>query len=272
MPTPESIDADIRSASFLFLSELSTRHGEILPREILLEGFEFRGDRISLMGQRGIFRPRQMTGGALSITTTSKNPYGDRFDEAAGSLEYKYFQSDPAHFDNRLLRDAYRNRLPIIYFHGVAPGRYIAAWPSYIVSDDPANLSCMVQVDSLKLVPTLKAHDRVSAEDAYADAIRRGYVTRTVRARIHQEKFRLRVLAAYRTQCAFCRLKHEALLHAAHITPDSDPDGIPSIENGLALCALHHSVFDQFFVTVRPDYVIEVRPDILKEEDGPTLV
>ena len=43
------------------------------------------------------------------------------------------------------------------------------------------------------------------------------------------------------------------------------------MNNGLALCRLHHAAFDGFFVGVRPDYIIEVRSDILKERDGPTL-
>lgn len=40
----------------------------------------------------------------------------------------------------------------------------------------------------------------------------------------------------------------------------------------MALCALHHSAFDRHFLGLRPDYVLEVRPDILREGDGPTLV
>jgi len=30
--------------------------------------------------------------------------------------------------------------------------------------------------------------------------------------------------------------------------------------------------FGRYFLGLRPDYVLEVRPDILKEHDGPTLV
>lgn len=31
------------------------------------------------------------------------------------------------------------------------------------------------------------------------------------------------------------------------------------------------AAFDRFFVGIRPDHVIEIRPDILIEGDGPTL-
>ena len=67
-------------------------------------------------------------------------------------------------------------------------------------------------------------------------------------------------------------LRHAQLLDAAHILPDSNPLGAPLVSNGLALCKLHHAAFDQNFIAVRPDLVIQVRRDILDEEDGPMLV
>jgi putative restriction endonuclease len=54
--------------------------------------------------------------------------------------------------------------------------------------------------------------------------------------------------------------------------PDAHPEGEPLVRNGLSLCTLHHAAFDRSFLGLRPDYVIEVRPDILREHDGPTLV
>jgi putative restriction endonuclease len=56
------------------------------------------------------------------------------------------------------------------------------------------------------------------------------------------------------------------------VVPDVQPEGEPLVRNGLTLCTLHHAAFDRAFVGLRPDYVIEVRPDILHEDDGPTLV
>ena len=67
-------------------------------------------------------------------------------------------------------------------------------------------------------------------------------------------------------------MRHRELLDAAHITPDREPEGEPVVSNGLALCKLHHAAFDGFFFAVRPDYVIEVRPSVLAETDGPMLV
>ena len=44
------------------------------------------------------------------------------------------------------------------------------------------------------------------------------------------------------------------------------------VSNGLSLCKLHHAAFDRHFLTVRPDYRIEVRQSVLDEEDGPMLL
>jgi putative restriction endonuclease len=49
-------------------------------------------------------------------------------------------------------------------------------------------------------------------------------------------------------------------------------EGDPIVSNGLALCKLHHAAFDSFFLTIRPDYTIEVRGSILEETDGPMLL
>ncbi|HUF38122.1 MAG TPA: HNH endonuclease [Anaerolineales bacterium] len=78
-------------------------------------------------------------------------------------------------------------------------------------------------------------------------------------------------MQAYRAQCAFCRLRHRELLDAAHIRPDTDPEGQPTVDNGFSLCKLHHAAFDSFILGVTPDYVIRVREDVLQDEDGPLL-
>jgi putative restriction endonuclease len=108
-------------------------------------------------------------------------------------------------------------------------------------------------------------------EAAESNIYRRAYVTSTVKRRLHQRGFRERVIAAYQSQCTFCQLKHAELLDAAHIIPDKDAQGIPSVNNGLALCKIHHAAFDQHIIGVTPDYQIKVKEVILREKDGPML-
>lgn len=262
-------DAALRQAAFRFLDEQVARHGNVLPLQVLKPGFEFEGARVKLLGPKGIFKPA----GAqipLSITTAPQKKGGERpYDDQWGAdgLRYRYRGDNPLHPDNVGLRNAMMGRVPLIYFHGVVPGRYFAAYPVFVVGDEPARLTFVVEVDDSHYL-SLNA-DAVS--DTGADA-RRAYVTAVTRKRLHQDVFRERVLAAYRQCCALCRLRHEELLDAAHIIPDSDPRGTPVVPNGIALCKLHHAAFDQQIIGIRPDCVVQVRQDILDEIDGPMLV
>lgn len=257
-------DQKIRLAAFKWLGEQVGIHGDVLPRKLLERGFVIEDNRISLISPQGIFKPKIMDY-PLTITTAPEGPYDDAFGKD-GYLLYRYRGRDPNHRDNVGLREAFRNRIPLIYFHGVIPGKYLAVWPVYIISDDPSNLTFKVAVDELS---ALDSRDEYAAPEE--NVLKRAYVTSEVRIRLHQRGFREKVLAAYRTQCAFCKLKYGELLDAAHIIPDNEPDSRPTIDNGLALCKLHHAAFDSFIISVNPDYIIHVRKDVLEEEDGPML-
>lgn len=268
-PVTAEHDQRVRLAAFQWLRAQMDVHGEVLPRSILAEGFVVDGVRVPLLGPQGIFKPATMTEAPLSITTIPGGPYDDSIG-TGGSLMYRYRGTDPAHPDNRGLRRAMEQQLPLVWFWRVTPGHYLAAFPVFIVGDHPSQFSFDVQVDDpLALAQTPEAESFVSEDRA---AIRREYVTAIVRRRVHQQAFRARVIEAYRTHCAFCRLRHQELLDAAHITADTEASGEPVVSNGLSLCKLHHAAFDRHFLTVRPDYTIEVRRSILDETDGPMLI
>ena len=259
-------DARVRSRAFEWLAAQVSAHGDVLPWKTLIEGFQWDGRRVPLLSQQGIFKPAVMEL-PLSIRTSPGGPYDDAF-RKDGLLHYRYRGRDPLHPENRGLRFAMTERIPLVYFHRMVPGRYLATWPVYIVGDAREALAFSVAVDDPAHL-SLTAGPRM--EVAEGAAARREYVTTLARRRLHQRAFRERVLAAYRHQCALCRLKHDELLDAAHIIPDAEPEGEPVISNGLALCRLHHSAFDRLFIGVRPDYTVQVRRDLLDEEDGPTL-
>ncbi len=266
-------DARVRNAAFEWLAGQVDHHGDVLPRALLAQGFEYRGRRVPLIAPQGIFKPAVMEL-PLSITTAPRGPYDDEF-MREGPLHYRYRGKDPGHRDNVGLRECFERRLPLVYLLGLVPGRYLATWPVYIVGDDPASLTFMVEADDpAELAIGLDPPNGGGAAAVHEaeDEGRRRYVTSVVRGRLHQRAFRERVLAAYRSECSFCHFRHEELLDAAHIIPDADPRGTPEVTNGLALCRFHHAAFDRGFLGVRPDYVLEARPDLLEEEDGPTLV
>jgi len=99
----------------------------------------------------------------------------------------------------------------------------------------------------------------------------RRYAWAQTRQRLHQSAFRELVVTAYDRRCAICRLNHSELLDAAHIIPDSSPNGTPLVSNGLSLCKIHHAAYDQHILGIDHDYKVHIRPDILLEHDGPML-
>jgi putative restriction endonuclease len=260
-------DTRVRQAAFTWLTEQVELHGDVLPRSVLAQGFTFDGNRVPLLGPQGIFKPRVLDM-PLSITAIPSGPYDDGY-TSDGLLLYRYRGTDPQHPDNAGLRKAMGLKTPLVYFHRVVEGKYLAIWPVFIVGDDPKALTFKVEVDDASFA---KYDAPGEAVPLWVEDGRRAYITATVRQRVHQRSFRERVLQAYREQCALCRLRHEELLDAAHIIPDAEPEGEPRVSNGIALCKLHHAAFDKYFLAIRPDYVIEVRADILNEEDGPMLL
>ncbi len=261
-------DREIRLRVFAWLTHQRDDVGEAISRTAL-ENFTLDGRRIPLVGPSGIWKPA-VCELPVSITTTVGGPYDDAFDRASGTLRYAYRGNDPEHRDNRGLRRAMVERVPLAYFHALVPGSYVAAYPVFVVEDDPELLRFSMQVDDLYAVQNDALGPLLVAEDDSEP--RRAYVTATFRRRLHQVAFRERVIRAYAESCALCRLRHLELLDAAHITADSDAEGEPVVNNGIALCKLHHAAFDRFFFAIRPDYVIEVRPSLLEETDGPMLV
>ena len=256
-------DLRVRLAAFDWLREQVEVHGDVLPRSLLETGFSFEGQRVPLVGPQGIFKPR-VCEYPLSITTIPGGGYADKI--SGMDLRYSYRGTDPRHPDNVGLRSAMNRHVPLVLFVRLQPGRYLAHYPVSVIGDDPAHLAFDVDVDA-RLSELTQA-----GIPAVRDSIERRYVTAAFRRRVHQRAFRERVIEAYREQCAICRLRHQELLDAAHIVADAEEEGDPVVSNGLALCKLHHAAFDSFFMTVRPDYTIEVRRSILEENDGPMLL
>lgn len=258
------LDLQVRLATFKWLRENSPRFDDVFPRDVLERGFEFDGKRVTLVGAPGIWKPAILPENIpLSITTTVDSPYKDSEDNQ-GRLLYAFTGTDPDHWQNRGLMIARERQLPLVYFKALLQGRYAASYPAYIVDIDPSNRLFTVEFGEAKGLYTGQTERRVEIERAYA--------TRETKVRLHQQEFREIVLHAYEERCTCCRLGHRRLLDAAHIIADKDPKGTPIVNNGLALCKLHHAAFDSYLFGIRPDHVIEVREDVRKEKDGPMLV
>lgn len=228
--------------------------------------FTFEGERIALMDRgRGIRKPAGLSA-AISIQTAFQRPGGDRpYDDAIGPdglQRYKYEGTDPDFWTNVALRRALQLELPVIWFFGVADSRYEPIYPVWIVGEERQEHQFVLAVDPSQ---------RFLAPGMSLDERSRRYVERTTKQRLHQRVFRSQVLEAYASRCTVCNLAHVALLDAAHIVPDGQPNGEPVVPNGMAMCKIHHAAFDSKILGIRPDLTLHIRQDILDEVDGPML-
>ena len=85
-----------------------------------------------------------------------------------------------------------------------------------------------------------------------------------IKSRLGQGAFRILVTDAYKRNCAISGEKALPVLQAAHIKPYSE-QGPNSINNGLLLRSDLHILFDRGYITVTPEYKIEVSKKIKEE-------
>ena len=259
-------DDDIRASCFAALDVLCAKHGPDLPYAGGLDqGFAFRGRRVPFLNyQKGIYRAAaQRSPAALSVNTSFRSPYDD--EETQDGFLYAYRAGDVDQPDNRALRAAFELRTPLVYFVGTSPGRYRPEWPVFVTHDDP--VARRVTLTPGRMIGPYDEREPWLP----GDPIERRYAVREARVRLHQARFRARVLPAYAHQCTICRLKQPRLLDAAHIVGDRDARGEPHISNGLSLCSIHHRALDEDLIGVSPDYMVAVHPRLRDEEDGPML-
>ncbi len=246
----------------------------VLTADDLQAGFEFAGARIPFSNrQRGIWKPRSMEH-LLSIKTVHPRPgnkvwYSDQYSareevyQAKEHVTYAFQGTDPGSFDNQWLKEAKVHQVPLIYFFGVAPGRYEALFPVFIDEWSAADLSARVSIGQMAGAGAVAAPE---------DAADRRYAMREVKQRLHQASFREAILSAYRGRCAISGLPTPRLLDAAHIIPDGDEEyGAPVVPNGMALSKIHHAAFDAHMIGIDPDFKIHISERLLELHDGPIL-
>jgi putative restriction endonuclease len=87
------------------------------------------------------------------------------------------------------------------------------------------------------------------------------------RARLGQGAFRVLVTGAYNRRCAVTGERTLPVLQAAHIKPVAI-SGPNRVNNGLLLRSDLHILFDRGYVTVTPDYRVEISPAIREEYEN----
>jgi putative restriction endonuclease len=239
--------------------------GEVaVSRDQLAGDFTVDGSRFPLIDRgRGIRKPAGWDA-ALSITTSvPKSGRARPYDDAEGTdglRRYKLRRDEGGRAENQGLREAMRQRLPLIWFYGIEPGLFQAIFPVYLVAEEPDQFVLALTDDQRTVTPGSVVEDTL-----------RRYLIGQTRRRLHQPVFASQVMVAYDTHCAVCNLAHRRLLDAAHIIPDTQPGGEPIVANGLALCKIHHAAYDANVLGIRPDYVVQIHQRLLDEIDGPML-
>lgn len=264
--TPPADPRAVRVAALEWIRQV-TLDGELtVTRGQLAGDFMVGGVRFPLVDRgRGIRKPAGWDA-ALSITTSvPKSGRARPYDDAEGLdglHRYKLRRDDGGFAENQGLRVALEQRLPLIWFYGIAPSVFQAIFPVYLVAEEP-------ELEQFVLALT-EDQRAVTPGSVVEDTLRRYLVSQT-RRRLHQPVFASQVMAAYDTHCAVCNLHHRRLLDAAHIIPDTQPGGEPVISNGLALCKIHHAAYDHNVLGIRPDHVVQIHHRLLEEIDGPML-
>lgn len=255
-----AVEAALRTRIIQWVQERAQANGGFLHRTELLD-FHIDGEKLPVIDySRGIRNPQAFSS-TLSIVSAANGPYDDT-ESDDGMLHYAYRTGDPWSGDNRKLRHAMDTGMPLILFRKEVANIYTPVAPVYVVDDEPENRQFLIALDeAFRFIP----------DPRHLTTPQREYAVRLAKQRLHQPAFRTRVLGAYDTRCAICELKHGALLDAAHIVPDSDERGLPTVNNGLALCKIHHAAYDQNMLGVTPDSEVRIALDLLEEIDGPML-
>ena len=267
-----SRDSVLRMAAFERVRALREIHDHLTAQQ-LGEGFFVDDQRYPLINpRRGIFKPAQMRF-LLSINTVFPKSgnrvwYDDQREvhrqifDGDQMVDYAFMGDNPEAADNRWLREAFENQIPIIYFLGIAPGRYQAFLPAFVGGWDRSSKRARIAFG-------LPGQSGLTPPET---EIERRYALRTVKQRLHQASFREAVISAYRGRCALSGIPEAMLLDAAHIVEDQNELlGHPVVRNGIPLSKIHHAAFDAHLIGIDADYRLHVSERLLAQRDGPML-
>ena len=251
----------IRLEAIHYVRDLRERWVAVPSSE--LQHFTTGGRRVFLKGQQGIFKPAELSD-PLSITSTIDSSYTD--DPIEGSrVLYDFAPNSDG------LKRCAEAEIPLIYFLQVKrkPNpEYVIFAPVYVVGWDDTTRRFLIDLSEQK--PGEVVSPPAMTRQLTLPAIRtpespmeiremsKSYVITTVQRRLYHARFRNAVLKAYRDRCAVCGLRVRALLDAALVVGDRDPQPAFSVRDGVALCATHHRAFDAHILSYDADYRIRI--------------
>ncbi|WP_437313102.1 HNH endonuclease [Sorangium sp. So ce385] len=233
-----------------------------MPSAELARGFPYKGAWIKLVGPQGVFKPKELTDGPLTLLSTLASSYEDEHLEGDEVL-YDYAPRSREYENDGLKRIAASGRNVILLKQVKAKPR-----PEYMIVAPVAMLEFNDATRKVRLSLVGAQAEAAGIPAPIPAPFSKAYTETIVKARLHQAHFRRQTLAAYQERCCICELRERPLLDAAHIVPDRLPEGVPTIRNGLARCPTHHRAYDQAILLVTEGYRVEVRGDRLAHRDS----
>jgi putative restriction endonuclease len=195
--------------------------------------------------------------------STLRSRYEDELLDGANAFKYDYAPQTREH-ENDGLKRLMASQTPVILLKQVKPKprpEYMVVAPLYVDDfNDQRRQFILSTRASAVLQPS-------SEEPLVVREIIRAYGETTVRTRLHQAYFRRDVLTVYQGRCTVCELRIRPLLQGAHIVPDAAAEGVAAVQNGLALCSLHHAAYDRNVLQITPDYQIRIAGEWIKTSD-----
>ncbi len=257
-------DDFIRLLAINRVRELRDVWADAIPEGELAKGFLYEGHVVLLKGPQGIFKPRQLTDGPLTLMSTLGSHYEDELFDRANTLRYDYAPPSREH-ENDGLKNVMAAGKPVILLKQVKAKprpEYMVVAPLYVDGFDDARRQFALSTREVLEAETQAPGALVVRE------IQKAYGETTVRTRLHQAYFRRDVLSVYRSRCCVCELRVRPLLQGAHIVPDAVAEGIAAVQNGLSLCSLHHAAYDRNILRVKTDYTIAVEHEWIETGDN----
>lgn len=258
-----SSDLAIREAAIRHCRALSARWGEAVPYAELQRGFPFEDAWIKLTGPQGVFKPKELRDGPLTLLSTLASTYADE-DVAGDVMLYDYAPPQREYENDGLKRVAAAGRSVIVLKQVKAKPspEYMVFAPVVLLAFDDA--ARKVRLDLGAANRSLADADAAPMPPTFS----RAYAETIVLARLHQAHFRRHVLDVYRSRCCVCTLGERPLLDAAHVVDDRLPEGVAEIRNGLAMCPTHHRAYDRGILLIHEGYRTEIRRDRLIESEA----
>ncbi len=244
------------------IQQLEWIYGDSIPWSAIEVGLEYDNEKIHIANKaRGIFKPKQMSRGLVSIKTTIPrkgriNIYNDKEDN--GFFRYSLQRGDSKAGGNKYLWEALEDSTPFIYFYPIAPAVYKAIWPCFV-----KNINARDSYAEITVGYKLPISDESEKKWIIPEDIETRYIVREAKTRLHQASFREAVLFAYDKKCAITGLSSQKLLEAAHIIPDQLIGKNQPIANGIALSRLHHKAYDANLIGIDPDYKIHISDELI---------